>query len=89
MGIGDKVIFHLGEKYLKTQEDWAEKGVKLTKDQPTPVKVAGLLGGIAVGTAVGVAKVFSPVHIADTAFKSDDEMEKKSQSWGKFYESDK
>jgi hypothetical protein len=77
MGLYNKFENHLADKYASTQIQGMKLADDLTKNSSTPVKIVGLIVGIIGSTAVGVARVWNPMDIADSLLTPDDEMEER------------
>lgn len=86
MGLANKLGMHLVDKYLTTQVQGMKLGADLTEDMPVPLKVVGSFGGLVLGSAVGIMRVWNPVDIFDSLLTPESEMEerlaKKGESLG-------
>jgi hypothetical protein len=77
MGLFKKIGLHLGDKYIATQIQGMNMGKELTKDANNVVQVAGFMGGLLVGSAVGIARVWNPFEIADSFLTPEKDMEER------------
>lgn len=77
MGLLNKLGMHVCDKYVIPQVQGMKLGEDLTKDMPGPVQVIGFLGGLVVGSAVGIMRLWNPVDIFDSLLTPEEEMEER------------
>jgi hypothetical protein len=77
MGLGNKAMLHLQGKYALPIAQGMKLGADLTENAPIALKLAAAFGGYAIGTVVGVMRVWNPLDIADSLLTPEAELEER------------